>query len=80
MVKVKDVKASYESYNYSTSGRWTVVDMETSQISGIDDTFRETSGDMAAGSKLTIHENIMLQVSSMLRLSLIWMLTVRMHQ
>lgn len=36
-----------------------VMDMETSQISGIDDTFRETSGDMAAGSKLTIHENIM---------------------
>ena len=36
-----------------------IMDMETSQISGIDDTLRETSGDMAAGSKLTIHENIM---------------------
>ena len=28
-----------------------VMDMETSQISGIDDTFRETSGGMAAGSE-----------------------------
>lgn len=35
------------------------MEMETSQIAGIDDTFRKTSGDMAGNAKLIIHENIM---------------------
>ena len=36
-----------------------VMEMETTQIAGIDDTLRKTGGDLAAGSTLTVHEKIM---------------------
>lgn len=35
------------------------MEMETTQIAGIDDTVRKTSGDMAANSKLVVREKIM---------------------
>ena len=35
------------------------MEMETTQISGIDDTLRKTSGDLAEGASLVIHEKIM---------------------
>ena len=35
------------------------MEMETTQISGIDDTIRKTGGDLAAGASLVVHENIM---------------------
>lgn len=35
------------------------MEMETTQISGIDDTIRVTRGDMAAGASLVVHEKIM---------------------
>ena len=35
------------------------MEMETTQISGIDDTIRKTGGDLAAGASLVVHEKIM---------------------
>ena len=35
------------------------MEMETVQIAGIDDTIRNTSGDLAQGASLVIHEKIM---------------------
>ena len=35
------------------------MEMETTQISGIDDTIRRTGGDLAAGASLVVHEKIM---------------------
>lgn len=35
------------------------MEMETTQISGIDDTLRKTTGDLKAGASLVIHEKIM---------------------
>ena len=35
------------------------MEMETTQIAGIDDTMRKTSGDLAEGASLVIHEKIM---------------------
>ena len=35
------------------------MDMETTQIAGVDDTLRKTGGTLAAGSTLTVHEKIM---------------------
>ena len=35
------------------------MEMETTQISGIDDTIRMTGGDLAAGASLVVHEKIM---------------------
>ena len=35
------------------------MEMETPQIAGIDDTMRKTSGDLAEGASLVIHEKIM---------------------
>ena len=35
------------------------MEMETTQIAGIDDTLRKTSGDLAEGASLVIHEKIM---------------------
>ena len=35
------------------------MEMETTQISGIDDTIRKTGVDLAAGASLVVHENIM---------------------
>ena len=35
------------------------LEMETTQIEGIDDTIRETSGDLADGATLVIHEKIL---------------------
>lgn len=35
------------------------VEMETTQIAGIDDTLRKTSGDLAAGASLVVHDKIM---------------------
>lgn len=35
------------------------MEMETTQIAGIDDTIRKTGGDLAAGASLVIHEKIM---------------------
>ena len=35
------------------------MEMETTQIAGIDDTDRQTSGDLAAGAKLVVREKIM---------------------
>ena len=35
------------------------LEMETTQIAGIDDTMRKTSGDLAEGASLVIHEKIM---------------------
>ena len=35
------------------------LEMETTQISGIDDTIRKTGGDLAAGASLVVHEKIM---------------------
>lgn len=36
-----------------------VMEMETTQIAGIDDTIRKTSGDLAEGASLTVREKIM---------------------
>lgn len=36
-----------------------VMEMETTQIAGIDDTIRKTGGDLAAGASLVVHEKIM---------------------
>lgn len=36
-----------------------VMEMETTQIAGIDDTIRKTSGDLAIGANLTVREKIM---------------------
>ena len=35
------------------------MEMETTQIAGIDDTLRKTSGDLAEGASLVVHEKIM---------------------
>ncbi|MGN0974676.1 MAG: SufB/SufD family protein [Gemmiger sp.] len=35
------------------------MEMETTQIAGIDDTLRQTTGDLAAGASLVIHDKIM---------------------
>ena len=35
------------------------MEMETTQIAGVDDTLRKTGGTLAAGSALTVHEKIM---------------------
>ena len=35
------------------------MEMETTQIAGIDDTIRKTGGDLAAGASLVVHEKIM---------------------
>ena len=35
------------------------MEMETTQIAGVDDTIRKTSGDLARGASLVIHEKIM---------------------
>lgn len=35
------------------------MEMETTQIAGIDDTLRKTSGDLAAGATLIVHDKIM---------------------
>lgn len=35
------------------------MEMETTQIAGIDDTLRKTSGDLAAGASLVVHDKIM---------------------
>ena len=35
------------------------MEMETTQLSGIDDTIRKTGGDLAAGASLVVHEKIM---------------------
>lgn len=35
------------------------MEMETTQIAGIDDTLRKTSGDLAAGASLIVHDKIM---------------------
>ena len=35
------------------------LEMETTQIAGIDDTLRKTSGDLAAGASLIVHDKIM---------------------
>ena len=35
------------------------MDMETTQIAGVDDTLRKTGGTLMAGSTLTVHEKIM---------------------
>ena len=35
------------------------MEMETTQISGIDDTIRRTGGDLAAGASMVVHEKIM---------------------
>ena len=40
-------------------GEGAQMEMETTQISGIDDTLRKTSGDLAAGASLVIKEKIM---------------------
>ena len=40
-------------------GEGSHMEMETTQISGIDDTIRRTGGDLAAGASLVVHEKIM---------------------
>lgn len=35
------------------------MEMETTQIAGIDDTLRKTTADLAAGASLTVHEKVM---------------------
>lgn len=40
-------------------GENAVMEMETTQIAGIDDTLRKTEGDLAAGASLVVHDKIM---------------------